>query len=163
MVAVEDALYRLDPSLRSTVDLREFEAALAQGRRQRVRGERARALEAALALYQGDFLGDRYESWAEDLRSQVALQHEELLAELASHYFQEKKYSIALQHYSSLLTRNPYREEIHCKAMMCHHYAGDRHAVREQFERLKHLLREELGVEPLPDTASLYASLMAGP
>ncbi|HET9234696.1 MAG TPA: BTAD domain-containing putative transcriptional regulator, partial [Candidatus Eisenbacteria bacterium] len=102
VVVVEDGLYRLDPTLRCTVDLREFEAALTQGRRQRVRGERVRALEAALALYQGEFLGDRYESWAEDLRSQVALQHEELLAELASHYFQEKKYSIALQHYSTL-------------------------------------------------------------
>ena len=163
VVVVEDGLYRLDPTLRSTVDLREFEAALAQGRRHRVRGERVRALEASLSLYQGDFLGDRYESWAEELRSQLALQHEELLAELATHYFQEKKYSIALQHYSTLLARNPYREEIHCKAMMCHHYAGDRHAIREQYERLQHLLRVELGVEPLPDTANLYASLMAGP
>jgi len=120
-----------------------------------------RALEDALRLYDGEFLGDRYESWAEDLRSQLALAHEELLADLASLYFEEKKYSVALQLYSKLLERNPYREEIHCKAMMCHHYAGDRHAVREQFDRLKTLLRDELGVDPLPDTASLYASLMS--
>jgi len=161
VIVAEDGLYRLDPALQCTVDLREFEAALTQAKRLRARGERMRALEDALRLYEGEFLGDRYESWAEDLRSQLALQHEELLADLASHYFEEKKYSVALQLYSKLLERNPFREEIHCKAMMCHHYAGDRHAVREQFDRLKTLLRDELGVEPLPDTTTLYASLMS--
>jgi len=161
VIVAEDGLYRLDPSLQCTVDLREFEAALTQARRLKARGERMRALEDALRLYDGEFLGDRYESWAEDLRAQIALQHEELLVDLASHYFEEKKYSVALQLYSKLLERNPFREEIHCKAMMCHHYAGDRHAVREQFDRLKTLLRNELGVEPLPDTTTLYASLMS--
>jgi len=160
VIVAEDGLYRLDPSLKCTLDLREFEAMLTQAKHLKARAERIRALEDAMRLYDGEFLGDRYESWAEDLRAQIALQHEELLVDLASLYFEEKKYSIALHLYSKLLERNPFREEIHCKAMMCHHYAGDRHAVREQFDRLKTLLRDELGVEPLPDTATLYASLM---
>ena len=161
VIVAEEGQYRLDPSLQCTLDLREFEAALTQAKRVRGRAERMRALEDAVRLYQGEFLGDRYESWAEDLRSQLALAHEELLADLASLYFEEKKYPVALQLYTKLLERNPFREDIHCKAMMCHHYAGDRHAVREQFERLKTLLRDELGVEPLPDTATLYATLMS--
>ena len=83
------------------------------------------------------------------------------MVDLASLYFEEKKYPVALQHYSKLLERNPFREDIHCKVMMCHHYAGDRHAVREQYDRLNTLLWEEIGVEPLPDTTTLHTTLMS--
>jgi DNA-binding SARP family transcriptional activator len=37
---------------------------------------------------------------------------------------------------------------------------GNRAAVREQYETLKALLREDLGVDPLPETVATYKRLM---
>jgi DNA-binding SARP family transcriptional activator len=38
---------------------------------------------------------------------------------------------------------------------------GNRHAVREQYETLRRLLKKELGVEPSAETQKVYRELSA--
>ncbi len=163
VVTVADGLYGIDPGLAVTVDVRRFEARLAEAASAKGKTEALRLLEEALNLYRGDFLGDRYENWAEDLRTRLALRYETALADTADLQFDARDYHRALNLYRQLLERNPYREEIHAKAMMCYHHVGDRRAVRDQFQRLEALLRRELDVDPLPETRSLYETLMVSP
>lgn len=158
---VTNGLYQLDPDLAITVDVRRFEAVLAEARSRPKRTDRLHACEEALALYRGDFLEDRYEAWAEEIRTQLASRHEELLAEAADLHLEGRDYGRAAALYRALAEKNPYREEIHVKLMTCYHQKGDRHAIREHFDRLSRILREELNVEPLPETRRAYEKLIA--
>jgi DNA-binding SARP family transcriptional activator len=43
---------------------------------------------------------------------------------------------------------------------MCYHHLGDRRSLKQQYSSLQRILREELDVDPLPETSSLYETLM---
>jgi DNA-binding SARP family transcriptional activator len=47
-------------------------------------------------------------------------------------------------------------------AMMWYHEVGNRRAIRERYAALRKLLKEDLGVDPLPGTVEWYESIMAG-
>ena len=53
-----------------------------------------------------------------------------------------------------------FREDIHCMVMRAHAAVGNRGAVKDQFEALKRLLENELGVEPSAETRKLYQQLI---
>ncbi len=163
VIVLADGLYQIDPELKLSVDARRFESALAAARAAAGRAEKLRRYREALSLYAGDFLGDRYENWAEGERARLALRYETVLAETASLHFEGNEFEEALRLYRFLLERNPYREEIHARVMSCYHRLGDRRAVREQYQSLQHLLRRELDVDPLPETTGLYETLMVSP
>ena len=63
-------------------------------------------------------------------------------------------------HYSDAGTV-PYREDVHCMIMRAHAGQGNRHAVKEQYETLRKLLKKELGVEPAAETQKVYRELIA--
>lgn len=52
-------------------------------------------------------------------------------------------------------------ESNHRSLLQLYSASGQRHALVEHFERMRGLLKEELGVEPLPETVELYRSLVA--
>jgi ATP/maltotriose-dependent transcriptional regulator MalT/DNA-binding SARP family transcriptional activator len=160
---VNNGLYQLDPDLAITVDVRRFEALVADARNRSRRSEKLPAFEEALHLYKGDFLEDRYEAWAEEIRTQLASQYESVLAEAAELYREGRDHARAITLYKALAGRNPYHEETHVKLMMCYHQSGDRQAIRKHYDGLTRILRDELNVEPLPETASAYERLVAGP
>jgi DNA-binding SARP family transcriptional activator len=58
-----------------------------------------------------------------------------------------------------ILSRDAYREDVHRQLMDDHARLGNRAAIKEQYENLKTLLMEELGVDPLPETVSTYKRL----
>jgi DNA-binding SARP family transcriptional activator len=59
-----------------------------------------------------------------------------------------------------ILKADPYREDVHCKIMRAQSALGNRVAVKEQYELLRKLLREELGVEPAAETQKIFRELM---
>ena len=61
-----------------------------------------------------------------------------------------------------ILSRDAYREDVHRQLMDAYALLGNRAAVREQYENLKDLLMEELGVAPLPETVATYKRLVSG-
>ena len=61
-----------------------------------------------------------------------------------------------------LLTLEPWREAAHRQLMLLLAQDGQRSAALNQFETCTHLLVEELGVEPGPETVALYERIRAG-
>ena len=65
-----------------------------------------------------------------------------------------------IRYAQKILQRDPYREDAHCQVMEAYVGMGNRAAAIEQFDRLRKLLRSELGVAPLPATITKYEALI---
>ncbi|RME87340.1 MAG: hypothetical protein D6770_09570, partial [Anaerolineae bacterium] len=116
-------------------------------------------LHQASLLYRGDFLEDIYDDWAllerERLR-ELYLQTLEMLIRL------EKKagrYQQALDLSLVLLDKDPLREAAHREAMRLYHLLGRPEAALQQFEKCRHILKEELALEPNPETVALIREI----
>jgi hypothetical protein len=55
----------------------------------------------------------------------------------------------------------PWNEEAHCQIMAILARGGERSASLAQYERCRHILAEELSVEPSADTQALYERILA--
>ncbi|GGJ32649.1 tetratricopeptide repeat protein [Deinococcus roseus] len=94
-----------------------------------------------------DWIASEREQWNE-WRSQA------LLAD-ANSLEQAGEYLEAVARIRELLALDPLNEEGHRRLMRLQYLLGNRHHALETFKKLTVLLREELGVEPLPETAEL--------
>jgi tetratricopeptide (TPR) repeat protein len=113
----------------------------------------AARLEEAIALYKGDFLAglnlpdaDRFEEWrrlrAENFRGQAIV----ALKTLIEFHERRRNYDAAQQFLMSYLELEPWDEEAHCSMMRLFVLNNQRSAAIEQFEKMRRLLAEELGV-----------------
>jgi ATP/maltotriose-dependent transcriptional regulator MalT/DNA-binding SARP family transcriptional activator len=158
-----DGAYQLNPELIYSIDTEEFETAIAAAENAK-REKDAKAfrvnLETAHALYRGEFMAGVYEDWAEDRRHYFKEQFSRVLSALAKLSFSEKSWSGALKFANEALREDPYREDMHRIVMKALAAQSKPAAVKEQFENLKTLLRNELGVDPAPETRRVYQELL---
>ncbi|MEZ4866010.1 MAG: BTAD domain-containing putative transcriptional regulator [Caldilineaceae bacterium] len=126
-------------------------------------------LGEATALYHGELLADfavadadPFEEW---LRLRRELLHQQALLachtlamahEAAGHY--EQAYTVA----GRLLTLDPHREETHRQIMRLLASMGQPSQALQQVEQLRQLLREDVGVDPSPETLTLAKQIAAG-
>lgn len=158
-----EGFYELDPALGWWIDVEEIERLTERGRGLVAGGRDPEAvglLEAAWRLYRGALLEGVYDPWAARRREAVQRRHLALLRELGEAYERLDRPDDAVDAYRALLTDDPLQERIHVALMRIYSDRGRRDLVRRQYERLTKLLRNELGVEPLPETADEYHRLM---
>lgn len=158
-----DSDYQLNPSFSYVIDTEEFDRFVAEGEAARRAGQQERYLESyekALALYRGDFMQSGFEEWVDEHRSYYREQYLRILESLASSAEKTKEWSRALDLCQRILRDDSFREDIHCTVMRAHAALGNRGAVKEQYETLSKLLRDELGVEPVTETQKVYKALM---
>ncbi|MGE5528848.1 MAG: AfsR/SARP family transcriptional regulator [Patescibacteria group bacterium] len=79
---------------------------------------------------------------------------------LARYYLEKHNYHQALGHLRVLVELNPLSEEIYRLLMTAYAALEQRRAVRELYQALTAVLREELGLAPGLDTRRLYYRLM---
>jgi DNA-binding SARP family transcriptional activator len=143
-LAVRDGSVELWPAGQITTDVERFEAACA---RAFASGE-GEAFREAAALYPDDLLpDDAVELWAEDPRRVLRETYLNILRRAGT--------------WSRLIEVEPTDEEAHRELIRAHLEAGNRQAAIRQFERLREVLREELGVGPDPQTVELYERVLA--
>jgi LuxR family maltose regulon positive regulatory protein len=162
-VLYREGAYFLNPQFRYQLDTEEFERLLENAKEIRRSGDpdgAAQMIAQAIALYRGDFLEELYYEWVEELRSYYLDLYLEALKELAVYYGQRGNYDQVIRYGLMILQRDSYREDVHCQVMEAYVQAGNRAAAIEQFDRLRKMLRSELGVAPLPTTMSKYESLI---
>jgi LuxR family maltose regulon positive regulatory protein len=162
-IIYRDGDYQLNPELSYRIDIEEFDKLVNQGenaRRARQIDECVQAYEQAIALYRGDFAQGSYEPWVDEQRTYYKEQYLYLLQALANVAQKQNEWSRSLQLAQSILHEDPFREDIHCLIMKAHVKMGNRGAAREQFETLKRLLHQELGVEPGAETRKVYQELV---
>jgi DNA-binding SARP family transcriptional activator len=162
-VAYRDGAYELNPGFSYSVDIEEFDQLVAQGeaaRRAANFEESARCFESAVKLYRGDFMEGVYDEWVDPQRSYYREQYLRLLEELAKTALKTEDWAQALRLSHQILREDQLREDIHCIAMRALAALGNRGAVKEQFESLRRLLREELDVGPAAETQRVYSELL---
>jgi LuxR family maltose regulon positive regulatory protein len=158
-----DGDYQLNPNFSYSIDTEEFDRLVAEGEAARRAGQQelyVESYEKALALYRGDFMQSAYDEWVDEHRSYYREQYLRLLESLAAAAEKMKEWSRALDLAQQILRDDSFREDIHCTIMRAHAALGNRVAVKEQYESLRKLLREELGVEPVAETQKIFRELV---
>lgn len=151
--------YRLLPGSYAT-DVYDFERLILVAREETAgASKRVAALERAVALYAGDYLGNIDYPWAAETREKLQRLWFQAREQLARIYLEQGDYPRAMEHLRVLLGANPFWEEGHRLAMQAYAAVGDRRAAARQYRRLVRLLRQELGVAPEAATTMLFTRL----
>jgi DNA-binding SARP family transcriptional activator len=141
-VDADGDMVRLWPSGELRIDSERFES------------ESGRALadesgyDSALRLFTGELLPeDRYADWTEPHRTRLRQRHLELLR--------------ATGRWEEVLEVDR-TDEVACRALMrAHLEKGNRHDAIREFQRLREVLRVDLGVAPEPATVALFEKAVA--
>ncbi len=120
------------------------------------------SLQSAVEHYNGDLLENVYEDWALVERERLREQYTGALEQLTALQKSAGDIRGAIATTKRLLAHNPLREETHRQLMEFYYQAGDRAAALQQFEECRRLLREDLDVEPMPETLALRQAILDG-
>ncbi|HEV7891069.1 MAG TPA: BTAD domain-containing putative transcriptional regulator [Pyrinomonadaceae bacterium] len=159
LLLYKDGEYLLNPELSCRSDVEEFDRLVSEAASAHRRGETERCLQAyeeAVSLYRGEFMQGANDEWAEEQRSYYRDQYLRMLEKLAAAAQGAGEWERSLALAQKILRDDPFREEVHCRVMRAHAALGNRVAVKDQYETLRGLLREELGVEPAQETQRVY-------
>jgi predicted ATPase/DNA-binding SARP family transcriptional activator/Tfp pilus assembly protein PilF len=150
-----DASLAFDPLLDLVLDVDRFEAAATAGLAD---GDSA-SLRRALALYAGPLLpGLPYEEWVSVRRETLARLHRQILLALTAQGGTDTEEPLR-----ALLAEDPTDEEVGRALMRLLGGQGRKAEALRIDHALVTALREELGVSPSPETASLHAALLEPP
>jgi len=151
-VARHGNAYGLNPAAHIEVDAECFERLASSAKLEDLR--------QALALYQDDYLPDcRYDDWAEPPRQRLMQSYQNAASRLAQGLLAQSAWEEAIAICQTALGRDPCWEPGYRLLMQAYAGQGNTSQVQNSFNRCAAALREELGVEPSPETRALLAAL----
>ncbi len=119
--------------------------------------------EDALALYGGDLLpDDRYEAWAEQLRTTLQASYLALLARLAFLHEEAGEQETAIDAWQRMVAADPTNEAAHVALMRLYAGFGQRSRALAQFDQLVTLLNREQDASPEAATLQLAQAIREG-
>ena len=161
VIRYDNPLYRIDDTIDLWSDAHAFQEAVEQARHLPPRDARTEDLwRRAVNLYRGDLLPSLYEDWIYLQRETFRDTYIEALVGLGSCALARGAYSEAADTYKSALGVDPYREEIYRAIFACYAEAGEHNKIRQQYEEMRSLFEDELGIEPSEQTDKLVTSLL---
>ncbi len=164
-IIFERERYYFNRSLAYWYDLEVFERYLQQARQAQVSQpeEAIACLEAAIELYQGDYLADLPESeWATARRSEIRRLFLDALLTLGQLHTAAGQHAQAGDIYRRVLTHEPFLETAHRELMRCYAHLGERGQAMLQYQRLVETMRDELASRPAPETRALIDKIRRG-
>jgi two-component SAPR family response regulator len=159
LILVEVGEYWLD-SARFTIDVDEFDSALAKARATSSAKTRAAWYARAVDLYNGEYLQNMYYEWVFAERRRLAQSYLGALQELASYYLTVQSPQQAIENIEKAIPLDKLNEDLYCLAMRAYGEINDRTNLSRLYSDLKLILQNELNAEPLPETISLYNELL---
>lgn len=160
-ILVETGDYWLDTAAFS-VDVDEFETALAKARAASSEELAIPWYERAISLYHGEYLDNLYYDWLLPERRRLIQTYISALRTLADFHFTHERYTNALELLQRALRVDNLSEELHCQTMRAYAALGDQAGLAHQYQDLQKALSAELGMEPLVSTTKLYQRLVEG-
>ncbi len=114
----------------------------------------------AQAITSKSFLVGTEGQWVDAVRRRLVALRVRALDAVARSAIGSGELTAAIEAAQELVTLEPYRDASHVLLMEAHRVAGNRGEALRAYGRARHLLAEELGVDPSPDTEALYRSLL---
>lgn len=119
-------------------------------------------LAPAVDLYGGDFLAGDDTEWVIELRNRLRERQVEALRTLAERCRNRGDANGATAYYRRLLALDPFREDALRTLLGLLHARGDRARAAFVYHEFVKQLRDELGVDPMPETVSDYEQMARG-
>ena len=148
-IELEGTNVRWNPDAAVTVDVDDFEAAIVESAR----------LSTAADLYTGDFLEAVYDEWTIAPRERYRSAYVGALEQLVSQCRRRLDFPAAIEYARRLLATDPLREDVARRLIALRYEAGDRAGALEEYERFERRIKEELDIEPMPETAALREAI----
>jgi DNA-binding SARP family transcriptional activator len=142
------------------LDVAEFESRCQLAEQTDEPDQRFTLYSQAIHLYRGDLLADCYEDWCIVERERLQGLYVRALAQLMAHNSSNADYDRAIDCARRILSCDPLREEVHRDLMRLHLNAGQPAAALRQYRQCEDLLKDELGVEPAPETRALLTPIL---
>lgn len=161
-ILCKDRHYQLNPTITVVTDVAEF-LRLGEAGRQ-LEGQAAIELyEKACHLRSGPFLvEDLYADWSSLLREQLNQRYLTMCQTLSDHYLKIEHYDEALKWTNAMLKENRYDEGAYRQLMRISTAQGRRCEALRQYQLCERILKEDLGISPMPETVQLFQALLAG-
>lgn len=119
-------------------------------------------LEAAVESYAGPFLDGEDGEWILEERERLHSLYVRAMIELMRSFALLNRYEEAIAAGRRILSSDPFRESVHRKLLLLLVLNGQRGAALRQHEQWSALLRQELGIGPMPETTQLIAEIRSG-
>ena len=120
----------------------------------------ARAFEAALHLYAGDYLADQpYAEWAQRSRGHFQERRLSALNYLCEHAWERGQLADVVEYAQQILAIDSLRERAHRHLIRAQYRLGQRACAIRQFRLCAGVLRQELGAEPSELTQQLHRAV----
>ncbi|HEX6777636.1 MAG TPA: AAA family ATPase, partial [Ktedonobacterales bacterium] len=146
-----------------TLDVAEFERAIAQAKQAEQAGsktEMRKALEATVELYGGDLLPGNYDEWILPERERLRQAFFGALERLILFLEQERDYQAAIGYARRLQRYDPLHEATYRHLMRLYAANGERAAALRAYHTCATTLERELAVEPGAATREIYERLL---
>jgi DNA-binding SARP family transcriptional activator len=119
----------------------------------------AETLPQAIELYRGDLLPHCYEDFIVPDRERLRELQSRNLESLILRHRRARDYPRAIEMLNALLRHDPWREDGLRQLMACKSEMGDRASALSEYERFAGRLRNEFGVEPMPETRAAFEAV----
>lgn len=162
-ILYRQGVYQLNPSFQLHSDVAEFMELYNLGAHQRETRTKIASYEKACALYTRPFLlEDLYADWSYTQREHLSNIYLNMCYALSSYYLDSRDFDQASHWATVILDTNPCDEEAYRILMRIYTSKGQRaHALRV-YHRCTQVLRDELCLQPMPETTDLYRAIVHG-
>ncbi|MBI3460546.1 tetratricopeptide repeat protein, partial [Candidatus Acetothermia bacterium] len=148
------------------LDTEEFQKQIEVAQVSEKAGRWPEALEIyqqAIQLYRGDYLAeDLYEEWALALREHWRELYLNALGRLAECHARMGQYERAIEQCAKVIEIKPASESAYRQQMLYHSLIGESSVALQTYQICIAVLKEQLRVEPSPETRELYEQILQG-
>lgn len=158
-ILCRNRVYSFDPQVVIHSDVDEFvrQFQIGQQREQ----ERITAFECACKLYTGPFLvEDLYADWSFLRREQLSQMYLSMCNVLTEHRLQVGQYEDATKWANAMLKENRCSEIAYQHLISIYALQGRRSEALQQYHRCEHVLKDEMGAQPLPETKHIIQMML---
>lgn len=140
------------------LDVTDFEEQITHGRQLQgsAPDQAAVFLRRAVELYRGELLEGCYADWCLVERNRLHELYLQTLLHLMVYHGGQREYDQAIVYAKRILTDDPLREEVQRELIKLFLLNQQPAEALQQYRRCERALKEELGIQPMPETQALY-------